>query len=45
VFETDTISNQYRFGGDMTGLRENLDYIQGIGIKVSKALCSFDERN
>ncbi|KAJ5766305.1 uncharacterized protein N7511_003921 [Penicillium nucicola] len=36
VFETDTISNQYRFGGDMDGLRENLDYIQGIGIKVSK---------
>ncbi|OQD89036.1 hypothetical protein PENANT_c003G00867 [Penicillium antarcticum] len=33
VFETDTFSNQYRFGGDMDGLKENLDYIQGIGIK------------
>lgn len=38
VFETDTFSNQYRFGGDLVGLTETLDYIQGIGIKVS---CSF----
>lgn len=35
VFETDTFSNQYRFGGDLAGLTETLDYIQGIGIKVS----------
>ncbi|CAG8323048.1 unnamed protein product [Penicillium salamii] len=33
VFETDTFSNQFRFGGDLAGLEENLDYIQGIGIK------------
>ena len=38
VFETDTFSNQYRFGGDLAGLRDNLDYIQGIGIKVSGIL-------
>lgn len=35
VFETDTFSNQLRFGGDLAGLEENLDYIQGIGIKVN----------
>ncbi|KAJ5999260.1 hypothetical protein N7451_007070 [Penicillium sp. IBT 35674x] len=33
VFETDTFSNQYRFGGDLVGFTETLDYIQGIGIK------------
>jgi hypothetical protein len=38
VFETDTFSNQFRFGGDMTGLGDSLDYIQGIGIKVSDIL-------
>jgi alpha-1,3-glucan synthase len=41
VFETDTISNQYRFGGDLAGLRDNLDYIQGMGIKVCNALSCF----
>ncbi|KAJ5153544.1 uncharacterized protein N7482_010022 [Penicillium canariense] len=33
MFETDNISNQYRFGGDLVGLGDTLDYIQGIGIK------------
>lgn len=35
VFEHSWMSNQYRFGGDAQGLRENLDYIQGMGIKES----------
>ncbi|KAJ5884926.1 hypothetical protein N7495_009436 [Penicillium taxi] len=33
VFETDNLSNQFRFGGDLAGLNETLDYIQGIGVK------------
>lgn len=40
VFETDNLSNQYRFGGDLAGLGETLDYIQGIGVKVSDMLQS-----
>jgi len=34
VFEHNWMSNQFRFGGDVKGLQHNLDYIQGIGIKV-----------
>lgn len=33
-FEHDWTSNQFRFGGDAKGLMNNLDYIQGMGIKV-----------
>jgi alpha-1,3-glucan synthase len=33
-FEHDWTSNQFRFGGDAKGLTNNLDYIQGMGIKV-----------
>lgn len=44
VFETDTFSNQYRFGGDLAGLKDNLDYIQGIGIKVSRISLELDSR-
>ncbi|KAJ5683634.1 hypothetical protein N7462_006799 [Penicillium macrosclerotiorum] len=33
VFEVDTFSNQLRFGGDVRGLEDSLDYIQGMGIK------------
>jgi alpha-1,3-glucan synthase len=33
-FEHDWTSNQFRFGGDTRGLMNNLDYLQGMGIKV-----------
>jgi len=35
LFETDPMFNQFRFGGDLKGLEDTLDYIQGMGIKVS----------
>ena len=38
VFEHDWMSNQFRFGGDVRGLQNDLDYIQGIGIKVRKRI-------
>ena len=34
MYETDHMSNQLRFGGDLTGLVDSLDYIEGLGIKV-----------
>ncbi|KAF1980071.1 hypothetical protein BU23DRAFT_585904 [Bimuria novae-zelandiae CBS 107.79] len=33
-FEHDWTSNQFRFGGDAKGMMNNLDYIQGMGIKA-----------
>lgn len=33
-FEHDLNSNQMRHGGDLQGLVDTLDYIQGMGIKV-----------
>ncbi|RMD42620.1 hypothetical protein DV735_g2493, partial [Chaetothyriales sp. CBS 134920] len=33
VFEHQWLSNQFRFGGDTVGVLENLDYLQGMGIK------------
>lgn len=33
-WEHDVQSNQFRFGGDIKGLQNSLDYIQGMGIKV-----------
>ncbi|KAF3766254.1 family 5 glycosyltransferase [Cryphonectria parasitica EP155] len=33
-FEYDWMSNQFRFGGDVKGLMNDLDYIQGMGIKT-----------
>lgn len=33
-FEHDWMSNQFRYGGDAEGLMNNLDYLQGLGIKV-----------
>lgn len=33
-FEHDLKSNQMRHGGDILGLRDSLDYLQGMGIKV-----------
>lgn len=34
VFEHHWMTNQFRFGGDIRGVRNNLDYIQGMGVKV-----------
>lgn len=34
VFEHDLNSNQMRHGGDVAGLVDTLDYLQGMGIKV-----------
>ncbi|KAI9742079.1 MAG: Cell wall alpha-1,3-glucan synthase ags1 [Cirrosporium novae-zelandiae] len=35
VFEHDVMSNQLRHGGDLVGLTDTLDYIQGMGVKAS----------
>jgi alpha-1,3-glucan synthase len=32
-FEQDIHSNQFRHGGDIAGLLDSLDYLQGMGIK------------
>lgn len=37
VFEHDWMTNQFRFGGDLAGLMNDLDYIQGMGIKVRES--------
>lgn len=34
IFEQDLLSTQYRHGGDVAGLVDTLDYLQGMGIKV-----------
>lgn len=34
IFEQDITSTQFRHGGDVQGLIDSLDYIQGFGIKV-----------
>lgn len=34
VFEVDMFSTQLRVGGDISGLVDTLDYLQGMGIKV-----------
>jgi alpha-1,3-glucan synthase len=34
AFEKDPNSNQMRHGGDLQGLIDTLDYVQGMGIKV-----------
>ncbi|KAI7774406.1 hypothetical protein LA080_008800 [Diaporthe eres] len=33
VYETETMGTQLRFGGDIQGLVDSLDYIQGMGVK------------
>jgi alpha-1,3-glucan synthase len=38
AWEHDVMSNQFRNGGDVRGLMGSLDYLQGMGIKVSLAL-------
>jgi alpha-1,3-glucan synthase len=35
IYEQDRSETQLRFGGDIRGLIDSLDYIQGMGIKVS----------
>ena len=37
TFEHDPSSNQLRHGGDVAGLIDTLDYVQGMGVKVSLA--------
>lgn len=37
VYEHDPNETQLRHGGDITGLLDTLDYIQGMGIKVNAA--------
>ena len=37
VYETDMMSTQLRFGGDLEGLKDSLDYIAGMGIKVRRS--------
>lgn len=39
-FEHDLDSNQMRHGGDVVGLVDTLDYLQGMGIKVGAAYTS-----
>lgn len=34
AFEVDILSTQMRAGGDISGLVDSLDYLQGMGIKV-----------
>lgn len=34
IFEHDLGETQLRHGGDIKGLRDSLDYLQGMGIKV-----------
>ena len=38
-FEHDTTQTQLRHGGDIKGLQDSLDYLQGIGIKVGQLGC------
>lgn len=35
VFEHNWQSNQFRFGGDVLGAMQSLDYLHGIGIRAS----------
>ena len=43
-FEHDPRSNQMRHGGDIQGLINTLDYIQGVGFKVCDVLQPFQGR-
>jgi len=35
IFEQDVMETQFRHGGDLAGLVDSLDYLQGMGIKVA----------
>ena len=39
AYEHDLNSNQIRHGGDVLGLLDSLDYLQGMGIKVRPPAC------
>ena len=39
-FEHDINSNQMRHGGDIQGLVDTLDYLQGMGVRVNTRACS-----
>ena len=41
-WEHDLLSNQFRHGGDVLGLMESFDYLQGMGIKVCFSLRTLD---
>jgi len=40
AFEVDMLSTQLRVGGDIAGLVDTLDYLQGMGIKVGSSSSS-----
>jgi alpha-1,3-glucan synthase len=42
VFEHDLSETQLRHGGDIRGLKDSLDYLQGMGIKVSTQCFGMD---
>jgi alpha-1,3-glucan synthase len=44
LFEQDLMSNQLRHGGDIKGLRDSLDYLQGTGAKVREHSGVFPSR-
>jgi alpha-1,3-glucan synthase len=44
VFEYDLNETQLRHGGDIRGLKDSLDYLQGMGIKVNTLLYWIDFR-
>ena len=44
IFEHDMDETQLRHGGDIRGLKDSLDYIQGMGIKVSNRLTAAEFR-
>jgi alpha-1,3-glucan synthase len=43
-FEHDLDSNQMRHGGDVAGLLDTLDYLQGMGIKVRNTTVADDRK-
>jgi alpha-1,3-glucan synthase len=48
LYEQDIMSTQLRFGGDLQGLVDSLDYLQGMGIRVycsSPLFCSQEPSN
>jgi alpha-1,3-glucan synthase len=44
LFEKDVTSNQLRYGGDLAGLLDSLDYLQGMGIKVRAGMIEADDQ-
>lgn len=40
-WEHDVLSNQFRYGGDVRGLMDSFDYLQGMGIKVRYIYLSY----